>query len=59
MVILLLIMCILKVYVKKQCLMSCYKICFALSTLSIIDLENKIFRCLFLIIQQNDKKSKT
>ena len=49
MVILHLIMCIFKVFVKKQCLLLCYTICFASSILSIIiGLENKIFRCLFL-----------
>jgi len=49
MVILLLIMCIFKVFVKKQCLLLCYTICFASSILSIIiGLENKMFRCLFL-----------
>jgi hypothetical protein len=31
---------------------SCYAICFAISILSIIGLENKIFRCLFLNLQQ-------
>jgi len=49
MVILLLIICIFKVFVKKQCLLLCYTICFASSILLIIiGLENKMFRCLFL-----------